>query len=81
MRIDGISEAGVLGIPDTTTGEEVIAFIVRDHLKTDEASVRSALAHLLSKFKHPRDVVFIEKIPRGTKGQVLRDELRSAILT
>ena len=81
VRIDGINEAGVVGIPDTTTGEEVIAFIVLDQMKTDETSVRIALAHVLAKFKHPRDFVFIGKIPRGTKGQVLRDELRSAILT
>jgi long-chain acyl-CoA synthetase len=81
VGIEGISEAGVLGVPNPATGEEVIAFLVRDRRGLDEEAIRSVLSGLLAKFKHPRDIVFVEKIPRGAKGQVLREELRSAILT
>jgi long-chain acyl-CoA synthetase len=79
-RIDGIAGAGVVGIPDPGAGEEVIAFVVPCGRITEE-SVKSILAGVLAKFKLPREIIFVEKIPRGTKGQVLRDELRSAILT
>ena len=77
-RLDGVVESAVVGMPDERMGEVGRAFVVRT---SDEAlgadDVTSFLRERVANFKMPRDVVFIDQLPRNAAGKVLKDELRS----
>ncbi|UUZ61823.1 AMP-binding enzyme [Nocardioides sp. B-3] len=65
-------------MPDERMGEVGRAFVVRtteDALSV--ADVTDFLRERVANFKMPRDVVFIDQLPRNAAGKVLKDELRS----
>jgi long-chain acyl-CoA synthetase len=72
-----VAEAAVIGVPDAVMGEEVRAFVV---LKAGaEASAEALIAlcqERLAKFKCPREVRFVEALPKSPIGKILRKELR-----
>ena len=75
---DAIVEAAVVGRADERWGEVPVAFVVaqagRRLTRTD---VLSLFDGRLARFKHPRDVVFLERLPRNAMGKVLKHELRA----
>jgi len=44
-------------------------------LKTARERVMALFDGRLARFKHPREVVFLERLPRNVMGKVLKDEL------
>jgi acyl-CoA synthetase (AMP-forming)/AMP-acid ligase II len=75
-RMDGVVEAAVVGVPDERMGEVGRAYVVRnqDISATDVvAYARSVLAN----FKVPREVEFIDVLPRNLSGKVLKNDLRA----
>ncbi|HWC34533.1 MAG TPA: long-chain fatty acid--CoA ligase [Mycobacteriales bacterium] len=73
-----VIEAAVVGRPDERWGEVPVAFVVR----RDGATVTPAalVAHCrteLAKFKVPKDVTFLDALPRNPSGKVLKRELRA----
>ncbi len=72
-----IQEVAVVGIPDREWGERVRAFVVaREGRPLDEGAVRAFARARLSGAKVPRDVVFLDALPRNPTGKVLKRELR-----
>jgi fatty-acyl-CoA synthase len=71
---DGIVDAVVVGVPDDEFGQRLAAFIVRSG-DLDEADVRSFVAARLARHKVPRDVTFVDELPRNTTGKLLRSEV------
>jgi long-chain acyl-CoA synthetase len=72
-----IAEAAVVGAPDAYRGETTVAYVVRR--EGAEVSGEEVIAHcrgLLSVYKAPRRVVFVEEIPKTLTGKALRRELR-----
>lgn len=71
-----ILEAGVIGVADEHSGEVVKAFIVKkdDSLTLEE--LREYCRHELSAYKCPKQVVFVESLPKSNVGKILRKELR-----
>ncbi len=70
---DQISEAAVVGIPDEKWGETGKAFIVLKpgaNLKADD--VKSYLRDKLARYKIPREVTFVEEIPKSSVGKMLK---------
>lgn len=75
-----ILEAAVVGRPDPRWGEVPVAFVVlREGLKADADELQEFCRARLAKFKVPRDVVFVEALPRNPSGKVLKRVLRERV--
>lgn len=72
-----VADAGVVGVPDERTGERVCAYVV---LHPDAAvGEQELVAHCrarLARFKLPRELTFVESLPRTAIGKMRRSELR-----
>ena len=72
-----ILEAAVIGKPDERLGEEVVAVVaVRpgESLTADE--VVAFCRERLSAYKYPREIRFVDELPKGATGKVAKAELR-----
>jgi len=74
----GIAAAAVVGVEHPHSGETVTAFVVAEpgrHLEEDE--VIEFTAERLARYKCPTKVTFVESLPQGLVGKVLRRALRT----
>jgi len=75
-----IAEAAVVGRPDARWGEAVVAFVVpKAGARIDSARVLAGFAGRLARFKHPREVIVIDALPRTAIGKVRKDALRQRL--
>lgn len=76
-RIAGVSEAVVVGVPDDEFGARLKAFVVHAPGATNPSAddICQHVAANLARFKVPREVVFIDELPRNATGKVLRAHL------
>jgi fatty-acyl-CoA synthase len=75
-----VSEACVVGAPDTEWGEIVVAFIVIGG--ADEISTADLDAHLLqriARFKRPKRYLAVDELPKNSYGKVLKRDLRQQL--
>lgn len=73
---EGILEAAAVAAPSDATGEMVKVFVVRKDLNLTERDVIEHCTELLTNYKRPKEVVFLEELPKTNVGKVLRKELR-----
>jgi len=72
-----VAEAAVIGVPDPRWQEAPVAFVVsRSSVTADE--LRSHLLNQLARFKVPRDIVFVDALPRNALGKVQHYLLRES---
>jgi malonyl-CoA/methylmalonyl-CoA synthetase len=76
----GVREAVVVGVPDERRGERVAAAVVRDDPMLDVERLQAFLGEQLVDYQRPREVMFVEALPRNAMGKVLRRMVREQIL-
>jgi fatty-acyl-CoA synthase len=73
-----VEEAAVIGVDDEEFGKRLAAFVVvRPGSSLDGDGVRDFVKENLARYKVPRDVIFIDELPRNPTGKVLKRELRA----
>jgi acyl-CoA synthetase (AMP-forming)/AMP-acid ligase II len=77
QRHPSVADAAVAGVPDDDWGEVVTAFVVlRPGTTLELAQLRQHCGGSLAAYKHPRQLVLVDEIPRtGPTGQVQRRRL------
>ncbi|WP_369639653.1 acyl-CoA synthetase [Nocardia sp. JMUB6875] len=72
-----VREAAVLGVPDEQFGARLKAFVVvHDGHTFTEEQVRDFVKSNLARYKVPREVVFLDELPRNPTGKVLKRKLQ-----
>jgi fatty-acyl-CoA synthase len=72
-----IEDATVVGVPNAKWGEAAVAFVVlRPGAAMTAGDVTNYLAPRLAKIKLPKEIVFLEALPRTPYGKVRKAELR-----
>jgi fatty-acyl-CoA synthase len=73
-----IEEVAVIGVEDDEFGQRLRAFVVaRDEATLSEDAIKGYVKQNLARYKVPRDVVFLDELPRNATGKVLKRELAS----
>ena len=76
-QVDGVAESSVVGIDDEKWGEKVVAAVVRKPgVDIGEAEIQTHCKQRLHNWKCPKEIVFVEELPRNTMGKVLKEEVK-----
>ncbi|MHA6792698.1 class I adenylate-forming enzyme family protein [Pseudonocardia bannensis] len=75
---DAVREAAVVGVPDEYRGETVKAYVsLRPGRSADEAELIAFCKERMAAYKYPRQIEFLDEIPKTVTGKLLRRELRA----
>ena len=75
---DGIAECACIGVPDERTGEALRVYAVRSAgREVRDADVIAHCRKELAGYKVPKQVVFLDALPKSNVGKILRRELRN----
>ena len=67
----------VIGVDDDEFGQRLSAYVVkRPKAKLSKDDVKRHVKAHLARYKVPRDVTFVDELPRTATGKVLKRELR-----
>ena len=72
MRLEGVNDVAVVGVPDERMGEVGKAYVVRASESLAGDDVIAFAKERLANFKVPRQVEFIDVLPRNLGGKVLK---------
>ena len=77
-KLPEVREVAVVGVPDEEFGQRAAAHIVlREGAALDADAVRAHVRDQLARFAVPRDVHFLDALPRNATGKILRRALSS----
>ncbi|NME06954.1 AMP-binding protein [Psychrobacillus sp. BL-248-WT-3] len=72
-----INQVAVIGVPDPVRGESVKAFIVLEEgVQSTEEEITEWAKERMSAYKYPREVEFINELPKTSSGKILRRLLK-----
>jgi fatty-acyl-CoA synthase len=76
--LDGVTEVAVIGVDDAEYGQRLKAFVVlRDGAELGPEDLNAHVKANLASYKAPREVEFLEELPRNATGKVLKRELKA----
>ena len=70
-----VAEVAVVGLPDDDLGERIVAFVVGSD--ADATTLIDHVASTLATHKRPREIRFVESLPRNAMGKVQKQLLRT----
>jgi long-chain acyl-CoA synthetase len=72
-----IQEAAVVGVPDEALGEEVGAAVVPcKGEQLDAEEIKAYVKERVASYKYPRRVWFLDELPKGPTGKILKREIQ-----
>ncbi len=73
---EAVKEVAVIGVDDEEFGQRLKAFVVLiEHGSVDEDEIKGHVKQNLARYKVPREVEFLDSLPRNATGKVLKREL------
>ena len=80
-----VLETAVVGVPDAVLGQKVKAFIVLKPGHTGSETLAENICQMvrnaIAPFKAPKDVEFVEELPKTVTGKIVRREMRRRSVT
>jgi len=76
-QVHGVAESSVVGMADEKWGEKVVAAVVKDSDTVVSAEgIQTHCKKHLHDWKCPKEIAFVEELPRNTMGKVLKEEVK-----
>jgi long-chain acyl-CoA synthetase len=75
-HMPGVIESACVGMPSEATGEAVKLFVVKSDDSITGENVRDFCREHLAGYKVPKQVVFLDELPKSAVGKILRRELK-----
>ncbi len=71
-----VQECAVIGVPSESTGEMVKLFVISRDKKASIDSIKSLCRKNLAAYKCPKEIVYIDELPKSNVGKILKRELK-----
>ncbi len=75
LEAPGVRDAVILGLPDDTWGEIVVAAVVPDDGSRDADAIIAHCKQQLASYRCPERIYFVDEMPLNAAGKILRHEL------
>jgi malonyl-CoA/methylmalonyl-CoA synthetase len=76
-QVAGIAESSVVGIVDEKWGEKVVAAVVKEpDAGVSAEEIQTHCKKHLHDWKCPKEIAFVEELPRNTMGKVLKEDIK-----
>jgi acyl-CoA synthetase (AMP-forming)/AMP-acid ligase II/carbon monoxide dehydrogenase subunit G len=76
-RHEAVSDVAAIGVEDKDFGQRLRAFVVLESgKKASEEDLKGYVKKNLARYKVPREIVFIDELPRNATGKILKRELK-----
>jgi acyl-CoA synthetase (AMP-forming)/AMP-acid ligase II len=70
-----VREVAVIGVDDARMGQRLVAYVVKSSKALTEDAVKDYVKQRLARHKVPRDVHFLDRLPRNETGKIVKREL------
>ena len=75
QRHENVSDVAAIGVDDDDYGKRLRAFVVKDG-DVDEDTLKKHVKDNLARYKVPREIIFLDELPRNATGKVLKKDLK-----
>jgi len=73
---EAVADAAAIGVEDEEFGQRLRAFVVKQEgAEVSEDDLKAHVKANLARYKVPREIVFVDELPRNATGKVLKREL------
>ena len=74
-RHEAVVEVAAIGVDDDQFGSRLRAFVVAAEARPSEDELKDWVKQNLARYKVPREIVFLDELPRNATGKILKREL------
>jgi len=79
FKLKNVQSAAVIGVPHELFGEEIIAFVEKKDSSLEKQHIVDVLAEHLQPLKRPNRIIFVDNMPVGPSGKILKRKLREEL--
>jgi fatty-acyl-CoA synthase len=74
-RHENVHDVAAIGVDDDDFGKRLRAFVVKEG-EVDEETLKAHVKENLARYKVPREIVFLDELPRNATGKILKKDLK-----